>query len=119
MAGHFRKVLAMNMRLVESQLPSLHREKQPRKYMGFALQPRDEGLLALLPDKQREILLSKGKYREQAATFGVAVGTIRSRLHRARAALSALRQSSSEHHLKAPCETIEQSTCAVAGQCLI
>ena len=92
----------MNIRSAESQLQDLHQEKRPQKYIGFALQPGDEGLLALLPATQREILLSKGKYKELAATLGVAVGTIRSRLHRARAALSALRRSSSEEHLKAP-----------------
>jgi len=102
MAGYFQKVLAMNIRLAESQLQDLHREKRPQKYIGFALQPGDEEFLALLPAKQREILLSKGKYKELAATLGVAVGTIRSRLHRARAALSALRRSSSDEHLKAP-----------------
>jgi DNA-directed RNA polymerase specialized sigma24 family protein len=36
--------------------------------------------------------LADGNYKERASRLGVAVGTVRSRLHRARAALSALRR---------------------------
>jgi DNA-directed RNA polymerase specialized sigma24 family protein len=72
-------------------LENLSPKKRPQKYMGFALQPSDEELLEQLSLQQREILTSKGTYNDLAATFGVAVGTIRSRLHRARASLAALR----------------------------
>ena len=78
------------------ELEYLSPKKRPQKYTGFALQPGDEELFHQLSPQQQEILRSKGTYNDLAAAFGVAVGTIRSRLHRARAALSALRERSAQ-----------------------
>jgi hypothetical protein len=80
------------MRPAESQLQSPILEKNSQKYMGLGPEPGDEELLDQLTPKHREILRSEGQYTELAVKFGVAVGTIRSRLHRARAALSMLRK---------------------------
>ena len=66
-------------------------EKRKQKYLHFKPRPEDTELLACLSAKQRALLQAEGSYKERAAKFGVAVGTIRSRLHRARAALAQLR----------------------------
>ena len=78
------------------ELENLSPKKRAQKYTGFALRPGDEELLEQLSTQQQEILRSKGTYNDLAATFGVAVGTIRSRLHRARASLSALRERATQ-----------------------
>ena len=78
------------------ELDTIGPKKRPQKYTGMALQPGDETFLDQLSPGQQEILRSKGTYHDLAAVFGVAVGTIRSRLHRARAALFALRERSAQ-----------------------
>ena len=80
------------------ELQNLSPKKHPQKYTGIALQRGDEEFLDQLSPQQQEILRSKGTYLDLAAAFGVAVGTIRSRLHRARAALSALRERSAQQN---------------------
>jgi len=67
-------------------------QKRVQKYLHFRLQPGDMELLDQLPAEQRDILLSEGSYQERAAKLNVAIGTVRSRLHRARAALEMLRE---------------------------
>ncbi|MES2256554.1 MAG: hypothetical protein V4559_16130 [Pseudomonadota bacterium] len=62
-----------------------------QKYLHFALLPGDEILIDQLSPEHQKILRSEGSYEKRADEFGVAVGTIRSRLHRAREALSRLR----------------------------
>jgi DNA-directed RNA polymerase specialized sigma24 family protein len=84
------------MRLDESQLPQPVKEKRAQKYQGFSLQPGDRELLDRLPAHHRVILQAEGDYKTIAANLGIAMGTVRSRLHRARAALTELRQSHSE-----------------------
>jgi DNA-directed RNA polymerase specialized sigma24 family protein len=78
------------------ELETLSPKKRAQKYNGFALRPGDEELLDQLSPQQQKILLSEGPYNDLAAALGVAVGTLKSRLHRARAALSALRESSAQ-----------------------
>lgn len=80
------------MRFADTQ-PSQasEKEKRPQKYMGLAPQPGDEDLLDQLSPQHREILQAEGHYAELAEKLGVAIGTVRSRLHRARAALARLR----------------------------
>lgn len=53
-------------------------------------------LLSFLPESQRATLLSSGSYSERAEKLGVPIGAVRSRLHRARVALVALRQKRHE-----------------------
>ena len=54
----------------------------------------DEPLLALLNPQEQEILRATGTYEEMAKILAVPSGTVRSRLHRARAKLVALRKQS-------------------------
>jgi len=81
----------MDSRLFESQ-PERLRTKRSQKYQGFALQPDDQELINQLSATQQEILLAKGDYSELSSQLGIPLGTVRSRLHRARAALTKLRQ---------------------------
>lgn len=50
-------------------------------------QPIDPGLIEKLSQHHREILQAPGSYKEIAASLGIPLGTVRSRLNRARAAL--------------------------------
>ena len=65
--------------------------KREQKFFRFKLEPADMELLDQLPAAQREALLSEGSYQDRAARLNIPLGTLRSRLHRARAALEALR----------------------------
>jgi DNA-directed RNA polymerase specialized sigma24 family protein len=68
-------------------------EKRPLKYLRFKLQPGDKELFDLLPPRQRELIEAEGSYLDLARRFNLPIGTVRSRLHRARAALERLRQT--------------------------
>jgi DNA-directed RNA polymerase specialized sigma24 family protein len=63
-----------------------------RKFLLSEPDGRDRELLSRLSDKHRTLLLAEGSYKELAHQFGVPLGTVRSRLHRARARLQLLRQ---------------------------
>jgi DNA-directed RNA polymerase specialized sigma24 family protein len=63
-----------------------------QRYLRFRLEPADAALLEQMSEAQRAILLFNGSYQECSAALNIPVGTVRSRLHRARAALEALRQ---------------------------
>jgi DNA-directed RNA polymerase specialized sigma24 family protein len=52
-------------------------------------------LIDKLSIMHRDVLMAKGSYQEIAESLGIPVGTVRSRLHRARAALARL----SERHV--------------------
>jgi DNA-directed RNA polymerase specialized sigma24 family protein len=80
------------MRFADQPLQTAEKQKRPQKYMGLAPQPGDEDLLDQLSPQHREILQAEGHYAELAEKLGVAIGTVRSRLHRARAALAKLRE---------------------------
>ena len=67
------------------------RSKRVMKYYRFELRPGDAELLEQLSAEQRDALLSTGSYQERAQALNIPIGTVRSRLHRARAALEALR----------------------------
>jgi DNA-directed RNA polymerase specialized sigma24 family protein len=60
--------------------------------LRFAIQDRDGELLSRLSENHRTLLLAKGSYKELAEQFGVTLGTMRSRFHRAREKLQFLRQ---------------------------
>ncbi len=65
-------------------------------FHGFRLTESDMALLPMLADWQRQILTTKGGYRDIADQLSLPLGTVRSRLHRARAALAALRSDPSK-----------------------
>lgn len=72
------------------------RPSRNQKYLHFKLLPGDDALIEKLSPQQQAILASEGPYANRAAKLGVAVGTVRSRLHRAREALSLLRAERDE-----------------------
>lgn len=76
---------------IQRHPPVTRKLPREQKYLNFRVRPDDESLIAQLPPDQQSILRSHGTYAKRAEEFGVAVGTIRSRLHRARGALSRLR----------------------------
>lgn len=67
-------------------------EKRKQKFLGFAFEPGDAELLPSLPEGQRQLLQTEGQYKDRAQKLGLPIGTVRSRLHRARAALLRLRE---------------------------
>jgi DNA-directed RNA polymerase specialized sigma24 family protein len=75
--------------------------KREQRFLHFKLMPDDETLLDQLTDNQRALILSEGSYKERANQFGLPVGTVRSRLHRARLALAELRQERDTAHERA------------------
>lgn len=67
------------------------RTKREMKYHRFTIEPGDTEFLDQMKAEHREALLASGTYQERAQALNIPVGTVRSRLHRARAALEALR----------------------------
>jgi len=68
--------------------PSRQRATQ---FKGMLVLETDEPHLAALEPKEQAVLRTNGSYEERARELNVPVGTLRSRLHRARAKLVALR----------------------------
>jgi DNA-directed RNA polymerase specialized sigma24 family protein len=64
--------------------------------MRFELREGDEELLLQLSAKHSAALLAKGSYEKRAASLGIARGTFKSQLHRARARLEELRKAPQE-----------------------
>jgi DNA-directed RNA polymerase specialized sigma24 family protein len=62
------------------------------KLRALKITDADAALIAKLPEDYQEALAMTGPYGARAAQLGVAVGTIKSRLNRARAALVAARE---------------------------
>jgi len=65
-------------------------------FRGFVLFESDEPLIAALRPGHRNVLRLTGSYAEMVEQLQVPPGTLRSRLHRAGAALVALRQKQSD-----------------------
>jgi len=61
------------------------------QFKGMYVLETDEPLLATLQPREQAVLRTTGSYEDRARKLGVPVGTVRSRLHRARARLVALR----------------------------
>jgi DNA-directed RNA polymerase specialized sigma24 family protein len=61
------------------------------QFKGMYVLETDEPLLATLQPREQAVLRTTGSYEDRATQLGVPVGTVRSRLHRARAMLVALR----------------------------
>lgn len=62
-----------------------------RRKAGYLLTEADEFLLSRLPEPYVEILRQEGSMEEIAQRLHIALGTAKSRTHRARAALDRLR----------------------------
>lgn len=72
----------------DTNLPS----GRQRRQRFFPLTEQDEPLLAQLSPRYVEILRQEGQMADIAAKLNLPIGTVKSRLHRARAALMALRR---------------------------
>jgi DNA-directed RNA polymerase specialized sigma24 family protein len=70
-------------------------EREPRRVnrrkSAYLLTESDEFLLSQLPEPYVEILRQEGSMEEIARRLNIALGTVKSRTHRARAALDRLR----------------------------
>jgi RNA polymerase sigma-70 factor (ECF subfamily) len=86
-----------------------HQEPVPgsraARLRGVALMQSDDPLLEYLSPPHRQILRAEGSYEEIAAALGIPVGTVRSRLSRARQALVELRANLSPGGDQAPADT--------------
>jgi DNA-directed RNA polymerase specialized sigma24 family protein len=61
------------------------------QFKGVHVLETDESLFATLWPKEQAVLQTSGSYEERAKGLNVPVGTVKSRVHRARAKLVALR----------------------------
>jgi len=77
-----------------SARPSRRRAQQ---FNGVHVLETDEALFATLWPKEQAVLRTSGSYKDRARELNVPVGTLRSRLHRARAKLVALRNQKPPH----------------------
>ncbi len=91
-----QKAYAMDTNHEAASFIQPEKEKRSSRYLNFKLQPGDEALLDLLPQRQSELMTAEGSYQEIAQRFNLPIGTVRSRLHRARAALEKLRESQAQ-----------------------
>jgi DNA-directed RNA polymerase specialized sigma24 family protein len=69
------------------------RLKRVQRFSHFALEPGDEELISQLPELHRSMLALSGSYQEIGQKLNLPGGTVRSRLHRARAALVKMREA--------------------------
>ena len=81
---------------LEGQARTRHRAQ---RYLQFKMQPGDEAFLDQLSEGQRQLVTAEGSYQELAARFNLPLGTVRSRLHRARARITQLREGRSDDAL--------------------
>jgi hypothetical protein len=65
---------------------------RPQALGNFQLRESDECLIAQMTLEHQAILRSEGAYAATAQKLRIPLGTVRSRLHRARAALTLLRE---------------------------
>jgi DNA-directed RNA polymerase specialized sigma24 family protein len=74
------------------ELPRPAPKARNQRFLRFGFLAGDEALFSNLSPAHSAVLLSRGSYEERAAALDIPIGTLRSRLHRARAALEALRR---------------------------
>ena len=72
--------------------------KRRTQFVGFQTSENDTALIPQLEPAFREILNMRGSYMEISRALTIPIGTVRSRLHRARASLTALREQASADH---------------------
>ena len=71
---------------------SVHPDRQRAiQFKGMHVLESDEPLLDTLEPKEQAVLRTSGSYEERARELNIPVGTLKSRLHRARAKLVTLR----------------------------
>jgi DNA-directed RNA polymerase specialized sigma24 family protein len=75
--------------------PGLSPRKAPRY---LPLSEEEEGLIPKLSPPHQEVLRVDGSMEDRAAQLKVPVGTLKSRLHRARKALAALSRGVNQGH---------------------
>jgi len=82
---------------LDSQARAIPRDQKgvASLFRGFVIVESDEPLIAALSPNHQIVLHLTGSYAEMREQLKVPPGTLRSRLHRARAALVALRQKQS------------------------
>jgi len=85
------KPMHSNPELHQASLPA--EPKRHQKFLRFEIQERDRELMSSLSEKHRALLLADGSYKDKAEKLGIPLGTVRSRLHRARVSLELLRQN--------------------------
>jgi hypothetical protein len=78
-----------HVNVLTSARPSRQRASQ---FKGMYLLETDEPFVATLWPNEQAVLRTTGSYKERARELNVPLGTLRSRLHRARAKLVALRK---------------------------
>jgi hypothetical protein len=67
------------------------RSRREAQFKGMLVLDTDEPLWACLGPNHKAVLCSNGSYEERAKELNLPVGTLKSRLHRARVKLAALR----------------------------
>ena len=77
---------------------TLKPKKRGAQFVGFHTSEKDSALIQQLAPVFQEILNMKGSYVEISHALNIPIGTVRSRFHRARAALTALREKTSRGH---------------------
>lgn len=76
----------------QTRIPETRPRKPGARFRGFRPTDQDEELLDQLEPPHRDILRASGSYREISESLNIPLGTVRSRMHRARSALVALRK---------------------------
>lgn len=74
--------------------PEVQTPRRPRA--RFHQTPENEPLLEKLVPEHRDVLAASGSYEDIAAQLSLPVGTVKSRLHRARKALEKMRAGGGE-----------------------
>lgn len=75
-------------------------EVKQRNRMNFKLLPGDQYLIPLLPAWQRPFVVGRWpNYDHLAAQHGISIGTVKSRVHRARSAIIELRAKAAANDL--------------------
>lgn len=93
-------------------------KKRHYGHLRFKLEPGDEVYLHFLPEDRRALLMADGSYRELAERFCIPIGTVRSRLHRARAVISDLRSQGDDVAVRKTPTQLEPEHLS-AGECLL
>lgn len=70
---------------------AVRRQHGVSRFKGFALTPEDEPLIAKLPVEQQQAIRATGTIEQIAAQLHIPEGTVKSRIHRAKVAITTMR----------------------------